>query len=85
MGDSYGEHDSGRIGYCYATGRVEGNEKSGGLTGDSNRWAPRVSFWDMDTSGQFTSAGGTGAKGLHTIDMQAAATPRRPGSRAFSH
>jgi len=62
------------IKHCYATGHVGGNNEVGGLIGSSDSVTIVYSFWDMDTSGQPTSAGGTGAKGRTTIDMQAAAT-----------
>jgi Divergent InlB B-repeat domain/The GLUG motif len=56
---------------CYSTGSVTGQEDVGGLLG--RRWETIVShsFWDMDTSGQATSAGGSGKT---TSEMQDIAT-----------
>jgi len=55
----------------YSTGSVTGEEDVGGLLG--YRWETIVSysFWDMDTSGQTTSAGGSGRT---TAQMQDIAT-----------
>ncbi|MBN1787166.1 MAG: hypothetical protein JW806_02090 [Sedimentisphaerales bacterium] len=53
---------------CYAAGEVIGDSNVGGLVGyntESNDIA--ASFWDIETSGQMTSAGGTG---LPTAQMQ---------------
>ncbi len=45
---------------CYSTGSVTGNNYVGGLVG-GNQWATMMaSFWDIETSGQSTSSGGTG-------------------------
>jgi hypothetical protein len=43
----------------YSTGSVTGNENVGGLVG-RNWGTVRKSFWDIETSGQTTSDGGTG-------------------------
>ena len=67
----------GTVGACYAAGPVQGESQTGGLIGtlDAGLFYPRGavsdSFWDMDTSGQTTSAGGTG---LATAEMQTART-----------
>ena len=53
---------------CYSTGSVTGNSSVGGLVGD-NQGTASASFWDIDTSGQATSAGGTGKT---TAEMQTA-------------
>lgn len=46
---------------CYATGKVIGGTKVGGLIGDTIESATTTnSYWDTETSGQATSAGGTG-------------------------
>jgi len=55
---------------CYSTGVVTGREKIGGLVG-SGSGSTTSSFWDIETSGQPTSAGGTG---LTTVEMQTAST-----------
>jgi len=59
----------GIIRNCYATGSVSGNSSVGGLVGSGA--TVYSSFWDIQTSGQTTSAGGTG---LLTADMQMAST-----------
>jgi hypothetical protein len=50
----------GAISNSYSTGKVTGDEYVGGLVGVN--WGGNVnnSFWDTKTSGQVTSAGGTG-------------------------
>ena len=50
----------GTISDCYSTGSVSGDNAVGGLVGYN--WGGMVtdSFWDIETSGQTTSAGGTG-------------------------
>ncbi len=52
--------ESGSISNCYSTGSVSGSSNVGGLVG--YRYASTISnsFWDTQTSGQTTSAGGTG-------------------------
>jgi len=44
----------------YSTGSVTGNSNVGGLVGRSFDGTVSDSFWDIETSGQPTSAGGTG-------------------------
>ncbi|MCK4629037.1 MAG: hypothetical protein KAT56_08530, partial [Sedimentisphaerales bacterium] len=57
---------------CYATGRVIGNGGFvGGLVGQSSMAGISASFWDVQTSGQTTSAGGTG---LNTEQMKSRIT-----------
>ena len=52
-----GENDSANIIDSYNTGSVDG----GGLIGESDGASVITnSYWDMDTSGQTTSDGGTG-------------------------
>jgi hypothetical protein len=53
---------------CYSTGSVSGKEYVGGLVGSNGRDS-RIdsSFWDIQASGQATSAGGTGTT---TAEMQ---------------
>jgi hypothetical protein len=58
-GGLVGEDYRGTIANCYATGTVTGTENVGGLVG-YYRGTVRDSFWDTETSGQGTSAGGTG-------------------------
>jgi len=52
--------NEGNLRTSYSTGSVTGNSAVGGLVG--GRWGTTVSncFWDRDTSGQTTSAGGRG-------------------------
>jgi hypothetical protein len=52
---------------CYSTGTVTGLEDVGGLTGRNYRGTVNNSFWDIETSGQPTSDGGTG---MNTTDMK---------------
>jgi len=57
---------------CYSTGSVSGNMDVGGLVGYNCGYDSIVaSFWDMETSGQSSSAGGTGKT---TTDMQSTST-----------
>jgi hypothetical protein len=59
------------ISNCYASGSVPGEPNVGGLVGEN--WGGPVSnsFWDMQTSGRTTSAGGTGKT---TAEMKDIAT-----------
>ena len=57
------------ISTTYATGAVSGTNSVGGLIGFSGG-APSSSFWDVTTSGQANSSGGTG---MTTSQMQTAA------------
>ncbi len=65
----YNNYD-GRITNCYATGSVSGTTDVGGLVGD-NYGTVSDSFWDIQTSGQSISDGGTGKT---TAEMQMAST-----------
>jgi GLUG motif-containing protein len=63
---------------CYSTGSVAGNEEVGGLVGlatgswrDRNYGFADMCFWDVETSGQSTSDGGSGKT---TAEMQAGDT-----------
>ena len=70
VGGLVGENDYGTITNCYATGSVTGTADVGGLVGAGNQWAlgeVTFSFWDIQTSGQSTSASGTGKT---TAEMQ---------------
>jgi len=58
--------NNGTVRNSYCTGSVTGNELVGGLLGD-NTGNVTDSFWDTETSGQSTSAGGTGK---NTTEMQ---------------
>ena len=49
------------ISTSYATGRVTGSLRHiGGLVGENSNGTVTASYWDTDTSGQTSSAGGTG-------------------------
>jgi len=58
-GQEYGEAGS-TISNSYSTGTVTGNLSVGGLVGWNYGCTVSNSFWDTATSGQATSAGGTG-------------------------
>ncbi|AQQ71097.1 Immunoglobulin A1 protease precursor [Limihaloglobus sulfuriphilus] len=49
----------GSVANCYSTGLVTGDENTGGLIG-TNKGGSTNCFWDIETSGLETSAGGTG-------------------------
>src|SRR4030043_318696 len=56
---------------CYSTGNVTGLEEVGGLVGRTYEGTVSNSFWDIETSGQATSSGGTGKT---TAEMKNVAT-----------
>jgi beta-lactam-binding protein with PASTA domain len=58
VGGLVGKNYSG-ISYCYSTGIVSGSSNVGGLVG-YNGGSVSGSFWDINSSGWSTSAGGTG-------------------------
>lgn len=60
----------GYITQCWSSGSVGGNSEVGGLIGYASGYT-RLSFWDVETSGQTTSSGGTGKP---TAQMQTAST-----------
>jgi len=64
---------NGVITRCYSTGTVTGDRYFGGLMGycDWDRESTSSSFWDIESSGQSISAGGTGKT---TVRMQEART-----------
>jgi hypothetical protein len=68
VGGLVGQVEQGRAYKSYSTGSVTGNQYVGGLTGRI-RVLGNVThcFWDIETSGQATSAGGTGKT---TVEMQ---------------
>ena len=60
VGDLVGAN-SGTVSNSYSTGSVTGDEKVGGLVGYKYMYGTvSDSFWDIQTSGQATSAGGAG-------------------------
>ncbi len=70
-GGLVGKNSHGTISNCYATGAVDGNGYTGGLLGYNYEGAISDSFWDTQTSGQTTSAYGTGKT---TAEMKQVAT-----------
>jgi len=60
---------AGTVTQCYSTGTVSGRNSVGGLVGTDSGTVQ--CFWDIKTSGQAKSAGGTG---LTTAEMQRAST-----------
>ncbi|MBW6516622.1 MAG: T9SS type A sorting domain-containing protein [Candidatus Cloacimonetes bacterium] len=53
----------------YSTGSVSAYTNFGGLVGENSYATVVNSYWDMETSGQNTSAGGSGAMGRTTEEM----------------
>ncbi|MCD4817417.1 MAG: PKD domain-containing protein [Candidatus Cloacimonetes bacterium] len=51
---------SSTVSNCYSIGNVSGDGTVGGLIGDNVNSTISNSFWDIETSGQTTSDGGTG-------------------------
>jgi hypothetical protein len=73
VGQNGGRTDAGKqasVTRCYSAGAVQGQNYVGGLVGE-NLAAVAGSFWDSQTSGQITSAGGTGKA---TTELQKAKT-----------
>jgi hypothetical protein len=72
-GGLVGGNYDGVVSDSYSTGSVTGNSSVGGLVGINWEGTGTVnnSFWDTQTSGQSTSAGGTGK---NTTEMQDIAT-----------
>jgi len=72
VGGLVGYNDYGTVTRCYSTGVVSSIEVGvGGLVGDNLYGHLSQCFWDTLTSGQITSAGGTGK---NTAEMQTAKT-----------
>jgi hypothetical protein len=71
VGGLVGANSYGAIDNCYSAGAVSGEDSIGGLVGHSTGGDITASFWDIENSGQTTSAVGTG---LPTSGMQTAAT-----------
>jgi hypothetical protein len=59
------------ISSSYSTAKVSGSWGVGGLVGDGGYLGVISCLWDIDTSGQTRSAGGTG---VTTAEMQTAST-----------
>jgi hypothetical protein len=70
VGRNYGS--DGTVSNSYSTGSVVGNSSVGGLVGENQmNGVLSTSFWDVKTSGQATSDGGTG---MTTAEMHDIAT-----------
>jgi len=67
VGGLVGLHKDGTVNNCYATGTVTGDDFVGGLVGLTYAISFSSNFWDTETSGQASSAGGTGKT---TAEMQ---------------
>ena len=62
-------HNRGSVSNCHSTGSVTGLENVGGLVGRNYEGTVSNSFWDIETSGQATSAGGTGKTSAEMQDI----------------
>jgi hypothetical protein len=60
IGGLIGRNYFGTVSNCYSTGSVNGKGDVGGLIGYNYEGTVSNSFWDIQTSGLTTSAGGTG-------------------------
>jgi|GEM_PF-5101535 len=67
VGGLIGDNDQGSVDNSYSTGTVTGNFEVGGLIGNNDGGSVSDSYWDTESSGQTSSAGGTG---LTTSEMQ---------------
>ena len=71
VGHNDGSYGCSTISNCYATGAVDGNDETGGLVGYNYDGTVSASFWDIETTGQSSSAGG---EGKTTAEMQTEST-----------
>jgi hypothetical protein len=71
VGGLVGQNDAGSVSNSYSIGSVTGNDEVGGLVGYAYYGSVNNSFWDMQTSGQSSSDGGTGKT---TAQMKSIAT-----------
>jgi uncharacterized repeat protein (TIGR02543 family) len=78
-GGLVGYQNKGKISNSFATGPVSG--KSCSLIGDTPGTSVTACYWDVESSGQVASAGGAGAVGWTTAEMQRQAT-FQPGGGA---
>jgi len=74
-------NNRGIIKSSYAIGSVRGREGTGGLVGDDDGTI-EDSYWDTETTGQSTSAGGTG---LNTSEMTGSAATNNMGGFDFTN
>jgi len=63
--------DVGTVSNCHSPCNVTSDNNVGGLVGENLNGIVSNSFWDIETSGQATSDGGTGK---NTTEMQRIAT-----------
>jgi hypothetical protein len=71
VGGLVGRNVGGTVTESYATGLTEGVGRLGGLVGTKEKGGTaNESYWDIETTGQSTSAGGTG---LNTSEMTGSA------------
>jgi hypothetical protein len=71
VGGLVGNNEGGNLINSYSTGAVIGNKDSGGLVRGGYPAGVTGGFWDIQTSGENTSDGGTG---LTTTEMQSVST-----------
>jgi hypothetical protein len=72
VGGLVGQLSPGRVGWSYSAGKVTGEQAVGGLVGLQRALGDVISsVWDIETSTQATSVGGTGKT---TAEMKSAAT-----------
>jgi len=74
IGSHAGFIEAAEIINCYCVGGVSGDTNVGGLIGSNFAGSVVDSFWDKTTSGQSTSAGGSGAMGRTTALMKTMTT-----------
>jgi flagellin-like protein len=70
VGGVVGENDEGNISNSYSTGSVSGDNYVGGLIGYSYSGSVSDSYWDINSTGQSSSAGLPDSNGLTTSQMQ---------------
>jgi len=70
-GKTYSRRQTTVITHCYSASNVTCTDQAGGLAGSDYLGEVAASFWDTQTSGQTTGAGGTGKT---TAQMQTAKT-----------
>ncbi|RLG56435.1 MAG: peptidase A26, partial [Hadesarchaea archaeon] len=75
VGGLVGTNNGRTVSNCYSTGTVSGRYYVGGLVGFD--WCGTIvnSFWDVETSGQRTSAGGTGKTTENMKDVRTYTDP----------
>jgi hypothetical protein len=74
VGGLVGNHLSGSVSNSYATGAVTGTAALGGLVGLAGGSTTSNSYWDKTTTGQLTSAAGTGVNTTALMQTQSTFT-----------